>query len=318
MQLDRVSIQVPYSMRPDLRLMEKALAFCEWTPDSSQACQEKLDLYEGWLAEPSKAAQTVCAVADAQPQVAMEYLLALFEAEQSQWRIEFNAQKLPVLWRVVVDDELRLQLDCSSDREWRAVSGNSRLCAHVNAVPPEMRLWLALGFVLHEDLVLLRKGVGSPSQLEAECLHVSFPSGWTPAEKLGQSFAKIHAPVADASILQAASGAIGRALLERGPFERFVWTISDTDQRARFPMQHLTETKATHPLWLRVERQVSLPLRDLERSLFLIRVFLYPLEQVFEDVQMKKRILASLSSMSDAVVAYKGLEQIRARLTLSQ
>jgi Protein of unknown function (DUF3445) len=302
-------------MRPDLRLLHEGLPICQWSTDSLQACEEKLDIYERWIANPRAAAQSICTQDQARPQLAMEYLLTKLLSEHSNWQLDLDQASRPIRWRVHVANQIRLDLECSDLREWRAVAGDARLCKIVNSVAPALRLWWACGFVVHEDLVLMRQYAShAEGQLAAECLHVSFPSGWLPAEKLGQSFASIHAPVADGRALQKASRAIGRALVERGPFERFVWTVSDTSQRARLPGPPVVIDRFPSDLWFRVERQVSLPLPDLSRSLFLIRVHLFPLKQVFENAAMKQQVLDSLASMSDAIVRYKGLESIRAYL----
>ena len=58
-------------------------------------------------------------------------------------------------------------------------------------------------------------------------------------------------------------------------------------------------------LYFRVETQTTAPVDD-HTSLFFIKVDVLPLSQVWD-----KRILESINSMTDNVLKYKGLEQIK-------
>ena len=60
--------------------------------------------------------------------------------------------------------------------------------------------------------------------------------------------------------------------------------------------------------WLRVERQTSVPLPELDRGLFTIRPFLLPLTSL---TQAQRTTLGdAVASMSPEALAYKGISQI--------
>ncbi len=309
--LERVVFQVPHSIRPDLRVLPAGAPVCDWSSDSAQACEQKLAQYLLWESDGRPKGQAVCLLEDADSQEALQSILPMLARELEHWRLEFDAAGTACLLEVLLNGVLYLRMTRSAQAQWHAVAGDSRLTAVINIREPHCRLWWAIGFLLHEDLVLIRRDSAHEQQVVAECLHVSFPSGWWPEEKLGASFEKIHAPVADSSKLQAAAGALGRAMIERGPFERFVWTICQTPQRARPPSLAVQVPVELSSLWLRYERQVTWPLPQFGRALFFIRVYIVALETVFSEPARRVAILQSLGSMSDAVIDYKGLAHIR-------
>lgn len=172
--------------------------------------------------------------------------------------------------------------------------------------PTDFLAGLALS--LQEDLVLMATDAGG--ELVAQWLAVSFPSGWRPAEKLGQSMFRIHAPVADNARLQQAATGLAQAMANKGPFLRHVWTLSGSGALHRDPDdQPFAGVCALEQLWFRCERQVTLPLGG-DASLFLIRVFVAPLAVVTAAPGRLALLRQSLASMSAAMIAYKGLAPV--------
>jgi len=188
-----------------------------------------------------------------------------------------------------------------------------------------LRLLGALALTLQEDLVLMEQG--ADGTVRAALLQVSFPSAWDPAGKVGQDLFGLHAPVADNTQLQSAAARLASALVSKGPFVRWVWTVTaDPRWRAWPPLrapaaepvdrQDLASALAdpvTAPLFFRLERQVTMPLGQ-GYGLFLIRVQLRPLVEVLAQPGRRELLQASLRSMSDAMVRYKNLAAVRARL----
>jgi hypothetical protein len=122
----------------------------------------------------------------------------------------------------------------------------------------------------------------------------------------GASFAAIHAPVPDFSDPKLAR-AMTSAMLDRGPQVRFVWTITADTNLDHHPEQgcRVPFTAHTREVWLRVERQVSVPLRSGDAALFLIRTYLYPLAGLQE---AERRTLAqALEGMPVEIQRYKSL-----------
>ena len=173
-------------------------------------------------------------------------------------------------------------------------------------------LALAEAFLLAcaDDLVVLRRR--GPARATAELLAVAFPSGWPPRERAGADLPALHAPVADGERLRAASGALTEALLVKGPLSQHVWGLDPDGRLDRDPSAPDAAAHTCPPpgqWWLRVERQTSLPLPELDRALFLIRPHLVPLTDL--DAGQRRVLHDAVASMSAAALAYKGLTQVR-------
>lgn len=170
---------------------------------------------------------------------------------------------------------------------------------------PPADFLLGLTLSLQEDLVLMARD--RQGELTAQWLSVCFPSGWRPADKLGQSMFRIHAPVADNARLQQAAPGLEQAMTGKGPFLRHVWTLAGSGTLHKDPdTDAFAGVRSIDDLWFRCERQVTVPL-DGDASLFLIRVFVAPLRTVADSPARVALLRRALASMSPAVVGYKGL-----------
>ncbi len=165
----------------------------------------------------------------------------------------------------------------------------------------------ALARELVEDFALLRRGVDGSDRVL--WLHACFPSGWRPEHVLGQSFARIHAhiPAIDAVATKAAS--LVDAMVTRGPYVRFVWTISADDALDHHPEQG--QRQAWSPLtprgFLRVERQTTVPLPERSACIFLIRTYLYGFDEL--SGEQRATLAQALARMPPELVGYKALTQ---------
>lgn len=167
---------------------------------------------------------------------------------------------------------------------------------------------LALG--INEDFAVLHQG-----QLVSICF--CFPSGWVPAHKVGQTLSQIHQPVADGSVLQRMSAKIAQIMAQQSMFRRGVWTVTTTanlSNHPAVPRPQATEQTALEDLWFRTETQTTFALGDGESSGFLVLVECHPLNVIWQDQDRRATLMASLDSMTDAVLDYKQLRSIRARL----
>lgn len=185
----------------------------------------------------------------------------------------------------------------------------------------------SLALALQDDFVILHDEdtPGGERRFRLRFLSVAFPSNWDPAEKLGLDFAAVHAPVADnALLLQAAQGIMDMAFRQR-PMQRHVWLISpdgDLPQHPRERQQRWQDALARagdgallEQAFFRVERQRTWPMPELGRGVFFIRVMVCPLLPVLAQAPGRAAELAdALASMSDAVVAYRGMGAVRERL----
>jgi hypothetical protein len=152
-------------------------------------------------------------------------------------------------------------------------------------------------------VVLVRTGSGA---LAAELLDVAVPSGWDPRARAGSSLPELHAPVGGNERLQGAARPIAEMILTKGPFEMFVWGLQADGRIARWPGP---QDWADDPgdWWLRVERQVTVPLPHLDRALFWLR----PCVQRVGDMppRQRRRLADAVASMRPEHLAYKGFPE---------
>jgi hypothetical protein len=219
-----------------------------------------------------------------------------------------------------------LSPDCRLYAEKKAVldAGRSRLQVESFDVQPALRAIALRGPVdasalpelaYEEDFAVLDGDTGT-----LPWLCVCVPSHWAPEEKIGLDFATLHAPVADAATLIAASKHLVALATNGECWERFVWTISPSARYDQHPQRHAREPwpQGVSPdefasrCWLRSERQVFFPVgQGTRQAVFAIRVMLEPLVQAVHSPERARRLRDSLASMTDAVLEYKGLAGAR-------
>ena len=162
---------------------------------------------------------------------------------------------------------------------------------------------------LQEDFV-----IWAPNQagdLSAQILSVCLPSGWNPREKVNKNFLAIHEPVVDFDTVNRAADHIARMITKKGPFIRSVWSIANRSWLNRHPSRlEPWSNETVDDMWYRAERQTTIPVQD-SVALFLIRVYMVPLSEVFRNPEKKQRIIASIMSMTDAVIDYKGFGYLK-------
>jgi hypothetical protein len=162
----------------------------------------------------------------------------------------------------------------------------------------------AIARAVQEDLAVLASGDDDTGR--TVLLDVRFPSGWRPERLVGASFTGLHAPVPGFVDSAAAARSMVRAMIERGPYVRFVWTLCADDQLDHHPDAHQKlPWHDARALWLRVERQITVPLPAARAGLFLIRTFVYPVGTL--RAPERTTLLAALDAMPDEVRTYKGL-----------
>lgn len=188
----------------------------------------------------------------------------------------------------------------------------------------------ALARGLQEDFVILHDEPvpdGATGTLRTRFLSVCFPSNWVPQEKQGLDFLAIHAPVADNALLLAGARGIVDMAFRQVPMLRHVWLLTPGGELPQHPDTRrvrwedaLARAEAgsgrlIEQVFFRVERQTTLPLPALRRGVFFIRVMVCPLAQVLAvEPRRAEALRAALASMTDAVVAYRGMGAVHARL----
>jgi hypothetical protein len=166
-----------------------------------------------------------------------------------------------------------------------------------------------------EDIAVVTLPEGKPDKNAA--LHVTAPSHWAPEEKIGTSFLQTHAPVPHFERIAAASASLLESVRARSKgVVRFNWGIEFTDRLNLHPepppgsdgeewnrrrIQPLDEC----PVYLRVERQVLVPLNEARALLFAIRIYVQPVTQLSPGE--RDAVRATLLSMPETSRLYKGL-----------
>lgn len=162
-----------------------------------------------------------------------------------------------------------------------------------------------LALQIEEDIAIMHKGI-----LASICF--CFPSSWIPCERIGMTLQDIHRPVADSDKLVAASPKLAETMAQNnlGPFRRQVWTLttnSNLSNHPKYKSDHVP--KSINDLYLRVETQTSAPLGDNVSSIFLVRVDVIHLPEIWH--KLGGKIKSSVNSMTDAIIEYKNLKNIK-------
>ncbi len=150
---------------------------------------------------------------------------------------------------------------------------------------------------VEEDLAVMHNG-----KLEAICF--CFPSGWIPGNKLSADLSKLHLPVADNNLLLKSSEKLSKHM-NKQTIRRWVWNVTTVPGLSNHPSEERPQLNDFENLYFRLETQISTPL-DESSSLFLVKVDVVPLKNVWDEV-----ILESINSMSEDVLNYKNLSEIK-------
>lgn len=188
-----------------------------------------------------------------------------------------------------------------------AVSGKlvRRVSTYLSKPVTDDIVELALNF--EEDIAILHKGV-----ISAICF--CFPSSWHPVKGIGKSLVQIHEPVADGDYLRGASDKISKTISDPvlGSFRRYVWTVTKVPALSNYHEIvdfFKDEELNLNTLYFRAEIQTTLPLPDGNTAVFFVKVHVLPLWQVW--TKYKDVLLTSINSMSDNILKYKNLVEIK-------
>ena len=157
-----------------------------------------------------------------------------------------------------------------------------------------------LSLNVQEDIVLMAERPDSSLIMG----NISMPSFWDPKHIKGANFTAIHSPVPQFPKNVRMSQRLGNLMATKGPFVRFVWTVANDDRLDHHPDKGRTAWESGQQLWLRLERQVTVPFNGLG-ALFLIRTYLYKLDDLSR-CECKTLKLA-INCMPEEIAHYKGL-----------
>ena len=157
-------------------------------------------------------------------------------------------------------------------------------------------------------------------------MHVCLPSHWSPAEKIGCTFAEIHSPVPGIEPLtERQNEYVDQMMCADQGLVRFVWGLQRDHRLNRHPdlsprqLDNSAEGQRLNlyrcPPFFRVERQTIWGLPHVKASLFTIRPFLINAAEIRENPTQRRSLLSALETMSDELLAYKELASWRHELT---
>ena len=303
-------VVAPYRVRPDLHRLEAGAVAADVDPGplSVFRCDATWpDVRRERLAALEHHPEDVRAVDDEKRSGERLHAagLALAHAVAAEWpqrvRVDGEALVLPTLGVRVEPDGALAPAEAPSE------GGGERRTVHMLADrPATLRRLEGIASSLHEDLVLIGPGSGSG---RVAWLHVAFPSGWEPGAMAGASFERLHAPVPHAEGLRRAAPALVRAMIDKGPFVRYVWGVAPDGARSRHP-RHAAAMTTSAPIdaaWLRVERQTTLPLPRLGLAVFAIHVYVTPLPLALAVPGRRAAFLAAVRSLDPLTRRYKGV-----------
>lgn len=300
MPFDFAAVTAPFRMQPGLRALAPGAAQLTPNRPGDRALAEKLAVLQhhadqALVAEPG------------------------FDAAPALRRLcEHAAAEQPQAWRR--DGQERLEaplLGWSLQGDAVVGDGPEAIGLCLGSLPPPWRRAALLCLAFAEDFAIID---GATARIP--WLAVCLPSHWSPQDKVGRHFAEVHAPVADNRLLLTASEHLARLVTGTQRWERFVWTITPEPrldmhpQRVgvpRWPADADAEALAALANF-RTERQTFIPLPGQHQAVFTIHVESHPLTEAIRTPAQAAAVHEALASMSEAVLAYRGLGSARDRL----
>jgi len=292
------AVQAPFRMQPGLRRLAHGAQQLHPNSRDSRHLLEKLQA----LATPQPSALQCIPGYDPQPGL---HVLAAQAAAEHPAAFAWDgrtASARQLGWSV-----------CDDDAQPIGAAPMAEVGHCLAQLPPAWRLAGLLALAFAEDFAIL-----DARTAQIPWLAVALPSHWAPEHKVGLRFARVHAPVADNSVLLAASEALARLVSAPTRWERFVWTVTPRPtlnaHPALRPHMHWQPADAdgvAAQAWWRTERQTFIPAPDDALAVFTILVQTQPLAQAIDRADKARRLHDAIASMSPAVLRYRSLAPVR-------
>jgi hypothetical protein len=146
---------------------------------------------------------------------------------------------------------------------------------------------------------------------KVEAAFVAMASSWNPRTVQGKTLSEVHQPVADNEMLLKASDGIWRSMTSGKSFHRHVWGISPLKKLSNHPRHKKPEFKSLNDLYFRIEHERTLTV-DKDTAAFFIDVEVISLSTIFQlKHEYRDLIKESINSMSENILAYKNLEEVK-------
>lgn len=296
------AVSAPFRMQPGLRRTAPGVPHLTPAPPGSRHQREKLAVLSAFADQAMLAASDF----DAQPAL---HALAARAATEHPCAFGWDGRRATAsrLGVAVEHDRVAHFAPCGF-----GLGDEIGRC--LQRLPAGWRLAGLLSLTFEEDFAIVDGRSG-----RIPWLAVALPSHWAPEEKVGRHFAEVHAPVADNRLLIAASDRLTALITGADEWERFVWTITAHPHLHAHPRRtDIARWPATRDpdalvaqAWWRTEHQTFIALPALHQAVFTIHVQVQPLRQALAEPSRARRVHDALASMSDAVLAYRKLAQVR-------
>ena len=291
------AVHVPFRMQPGLRRLAAGAAQLTPLAPGARHLREKLVVLS------THADQALRVAPGFDPMPALDALCRQAAVEHpAAWSWDGQVAHAAALGLAVADGQVRVTA--------AAHTGAALRC--LQALPTAWRLPGLLSLAFAEDFAVL-----DARDTRIPWLAVALPSFWAPEDKVGRAFAEVHGPVADNALLLQAAEALSRLVSGTERWERFVWTITPHGplhaHPHRVPPDRCGDVAVEDALW-RTERQTFIPVPGAAQAVFTILVDVQPLAHAIATPARAARLQASVASMSPAVLAYRGLDGVRAEL----
>jgi len=167
------------------------------------------------------------------------------------------------------------------------------------------------GRLIQEDLCLM---IPTGDDYILKAASVCFPLHWRLKDKIGQSVARIHAPVPgyESKLKQPVKKYFDR-LRPNAPGYRFNWTVIGTPDLTLRPEKvgqlanNITSDHIGDRFWIRVERQTLRRLPKTNGILFNIRTYIYPLSLLEKYPQAALGLSQAIFQVPSPMKIYKNL-----------
>jgi len=190
--------------------------------------------------------------------------------------------------------------------------------------PPYAGAFDALVNQISEDVAVVRR---QQDKDWLAAIHLCAPGHWAAENKIGKTFQATHAPVPHIEPISRAARAMVHAMISKGPFVRFVWGFGSDDRLNHHPdpapgwdaakwkgrsFQSVPEGEC--PFFLRLERQVTVGIPEVDAALFFIRVYYIDGREIRQNPAQRDLLRSSLRTMDAESRQYKGLTESMAPL----
>ena len=181
----------------------------------------------------------------------------------------------------------------------------AKQCSGCAYPKPYATLFDAICSQIQEDVCIMQND-------ELVTSHVCLPSWWSVEEKMGMNMAEIHSKVPgmnDTNYKQ-----IWDACLNKGPFLRYNWGLTDTLVLNQHPTKNIGKDFDTGNVYLRIERQVLQGFPIIKSVLFLIRTFVADVKTLTH--QQRATMITAIENMTDEELEYKGMRETKESIIL--